>query len=24
MGKPVDGTVLEYIDNLYPAGETGY
>jgi hypothetical protein len=24
MGKPVDGTVLEYTDNLYPTGETGY
>jgi hypothetical protein len=24
MGEPVDGTVLEYTDKLYPAGETGY
>jgi hypothetical protein len=24
MGEPVDGTVLEYIDKLYTAGETGY
>ena len=24
MGEPVDGTVLEYTDNRYPAGETGY
>jgi hypothetical protein len=24
MGQPMDGTVLEYTDNLYPTGETGY